>query len=209
MILHRTANCSRAGADRLGITADRAIEPEGDGRSGDRKEFPHRFIIGAAVRPAYGILVSGPEAAVGGLKIATSGLQLSGAGNPAWSRFSGGFFGPYASLRAQRAPAESRLQPGLAAPQHAPRQASANEWTEHTSERTTSGPNFPSTSMTASPSPKRRSTITFRSPHLSPISAHSRRNYPVRKFLLGGFAPFELNHRKGESQQREDSNRRR
>jgi mono/diheme cytochrome c family protein len=48
--------------------------------------------------------------------------RLSGAGNPACSRLSGGFFELGASLCAQPepaeiAPAESRRQPGLAAPQ--------------------------------------------------------------------------------------------
>jgi hypothetical protein len=40
-----------------------------------------------------------------------------GAGNLACSRLLGGSFEPCASLRIPRAPAESRLQPGLAAPQ--------------------------------------------------------------------------------------------
>src|SRR5665647_3041569 len=43
-------------------------------------------------------------------------LRACGAGNPACSRLSGGPFGSGATLRTQPGPAESRLQPGLAAP---------------------------------------------------------------------------------------------
>lgn len=38
---------------------------------------------------------------------------------------------------------------------------------------------------------------SFRPRRLSPIPARLRLNYPVHKFLLRGFAPFELNNREG------------
>src|ERR1017187_1152534 len=90
-------------------------------RNGAKESLQRRFF-----RPVPGLVnwLREPTAYAVGYVVSPSGLgallaamPLCGAGNLARSRLSGGFFEPLTSVGAPKEPTESRLQPGLAAPQ--------------------------------------------------------------------------------------------
>src|ERR1019366_964791 len=84
--------------------------------SGDRARYPQTYCSGPVAERG----VQSKIAYCNYYIAICNGCQgLCGVGNPARSRLSGGSYEACESLRSEQAPAESRLQPGLAAPRPA------------------------------------------------------------------------------------------
>jgi hypothetical protein len=97
------------------------------GRRGKLKHAPsmHPILVGHALAQCHLLCPSHPVC----INCGADNLVRA----PLWGRLSGGLFGAWASLSVRKEPADSRLQPGLAAPrfvQNSSRTQSKWHWTE-------------------------------------------------------------------------------